>query len=66
VWDLKADDERLWEPALDLGRRLIKKADMTGDRKPHNCPSSFKDFATYTVTLRRGDKTHTVKVALPE
>lgn len=47
VWKLKPDDPRLWEPAQDLGRRLIGKAEMTGDRKPQNCPSSFKDFATY-------------------
>jgi hypothetical protein len=47
VWDLKPEDPRLWEPAVDLGRRLIEQADMTGDRKPHNCPSSFKDYATY-------------------
>lgn len=46
-WNLQPEDPRLWEPAVDLGRRLITKADMKGDRKPHNCPSSFKDFATY-------------------
>ncbi len=47
VWSLKPDDDRLWEPAQDLGRRLIEKAEMKGDRKPHNCPSSFRDYATY-------------------
>jgi hypothetical protein len=47
VWDLKPEDPRLWEPAQVLGRLLIEKAEMTGDRKPHNCPSSFKDYATY-------------------
>ncbi len=47
VWNLKPDDDRLWEPAVDLGRRLIEKAELKGDRKPHNCPSSFKDYATY-------------------
>ncbi len=47
AWNLKPDDDRLWEPAVDLGRRLIEKADMTGNRKPHNCPSSFRDYATY-------------------
>jgi len=47
VWNLKPNDPRLWVDAQDLGRRLIEKAEMTGDRKPHNCPSSFKDFATY-------------------
>jgi len=44
AWDLKADDPRLWEPALGLGRRLIEKADMTGDRKPHGCLATYKDF----------------------
>ncbi len=47
VWDLKADDLRLWEPAVDLGRRLIAKAEMTGDRKPLDCPSSSPNFAAY-------------------
>jgi membrane-associated protease RseP (regulator of RpoE activity) len=47
VWDLKPDDDRLWEPAWALGRRLIDKAELKGDRRPHNCPSSFKDYATY-------------------
>jgi hypothetical protein len=46
-WDLKPDDDRLWVPAVDLGRRLIKKANLEGDRKPNGCPSSFKDYATY-------------------
>jgi hypothetical protein len=44
VWDLKPEDPRLWEPAQDLGRRLIEKAEMS--REPQ-CPSSFKDFDTY-------------------
>jgi hypothetical protein len=44
VWDLKAEDRRLWEPPLDLGRRLIAKADMKGDRTPHGCLSTYKDF----------------------
>ncbi len=47
VWDVKSDDDRLWVPAQDLGRLLIGKAEMKGDRKPHNCPSTFRDFATY-------------------
>jgi hypothetical protein len=51
VWDLRPEDPRLWEPAVDLGRRLIEQADMTGDRKPHNCPSSFKDYDTYKRLL---------------
>ena len=49
VWNLKPDDPRLWEPAEDLGRRLIEKAEMS--RKPQ-CPSSFKDFATYNRQYR--------------
>lgn len=51
VWALNPDDPRLWEPAVDLGRRLMARADMRGERKPHNCPSSFKDFATYKELL---------------
>jgi hypothetical protein len=51
VWDLQAKDQRLWIPAVDLGRQLIAKAELKGDRKPHNCPSSFRDFATYTRLL---------------
>jgi hypothetical protein len=47
VSDLKPDDPRLWEPALDIGRRATERAEMKGDRQPHNCPSKFPDFATY-------------------
>jgi PDZ domain len=46
-WDFKADDSRLWEPAVNLGRQLIERADMKGDRKPLDCPSSTKDFTSY-------------------
>ena len=63
VWDLRPDDDRLWEPAVDFGRRLIEKADMKGDRKPHNCPSSYKDFATYLerckLRFKRFDELYT-------
>src|SRR5262249_19817606 len=52
VWDLRPDDRRLWEPPLDLGRRLIAKADMTGVRKPHGCPSALKDYDTFVDLLR--------------
>jgi hypothetical protein len=47
VWDLKPEDRRLWEPALDLGRRLIAKADMTKQRKPNGCPAAYKDYETF-------------------
>jgi PDZ domain len=43
AWDLKSDDERLWSSAIDLGKRLIAKAGMTGDRTPHGCHSAYKD-----------------------
>ncbi len=46
-WDLRADDARLWEPALQVGRTVIKKAEHTEDRLPHGCPATFQDFATY-------------------
>jgi hypothetical protein len=46
AWDLKADDARLWEPALEVGRVAIKKTERTGSNKPR-CPSEFKDFPTY-------------------
>ena len=46
-WKVKADDRRLWEPAADLGRRLIEKAEMPGGRVPQDTPSSYKDFAAF-------------------
>lgn len=47
VWGLKPDDRRLWLPAFDLGRRLIAKAGMTGERKPNGCPAAYKDYETF-------------------
>ena len=47
VWELKADDPRLWEPALDLGRTLLTKAKMTEGRQPTECPATFPTFAAY-------------------
>ena len=47
MWDLKPDDQRLWLPAFDLGRRMIRKADMTGIREPNGCPASFKDYEEF-------------------
>jgi S1-C subfamily serine protease len=51
AWKLKADDVRLWEPAADLGRDLIKRAHLKGAKgerqDPQRTPSSYKDFATF-------------------
>jgi hypothetical protein len=47
IWDLKPEDPRLWVPAVDYGRQLIGKAEMKDYRKPHNCPSSFRDYVQY-------------------
>lgn len=52
AWKLKADDPKMWEPAVDLGRKLIEKAEMKGDRKPQNTPSSDKDFATFVACFK--------------
>ncbi len=54
VWDLKPDDERLWVPALDLGKRLIEKAELKGDRKPTGGPCWFKDYAHYRRAVNPG------------
>ena len=51
VWDLKPDDPRLWEPEVELGRKLIEKAEMRGARKPQNTPSSYRDFSTYLKAI---------------
>ncbi|MFO0798187.1 MAG: PDZ domain-containing protein [Gemmataceae bacterium] len=47
TWDLPADDPQLWELAHALGRRLIDRTMFIRDNQPHNCPSSYADFATY-------------------
>src|SRR5262249_23080714 len=54
VWDLQPEDPRLWEPAVDLGYRLIERAKMTEeqDRKPHGGPCSYCDFAAYITLLK--------------
>jgi hypothetical protein len=51
VWDLKPNDRRLWLPAFDLGRRLLKKGELTGRREPNGCPSALKDYEEF-VELR--------------
>lgn len=43
--DYKADDPRLWEPALAIGRQVIKAGDMTGPRTPR-CPGLSPDLRT--------------------
>jgi hypothetical protein len=57
VWDLKADDDRLWVPAQDLGRRLLAKNDRLINnnnrstaavaRMIMNCPAAYPDLANY-------------------
>jgi PDZ domain len=42
----KADDDRIWNPALSFGHALIKQPELTGDRVP-KCPAWCPDFATY-------------------
>jgi hypothetical protein len=52
VWDLKPDDSRLWEPAVDMGRRLLERADMKGARKlQKDCPSAYNDCASYLRSI---------------
>jgi hypothetical protein len=62
AWKLKDDDLRMWEPAADLGRGLIEKAEMKGDRKPQETPSPYKDFATFATrfqtTFKRTSETY--------
>ncbi len=45
-WKLKADDDRLWEPAIELGRQLVDKAGLKRDRRP-SCASTFRDNSDY-------------------
>jgi hypothetical protein len=56
VWKLKADDLRIWGPAAILGRKLIERAEMTGDRKPQDTPSTYKDFAAFVDHWKPGFK----------
>ncbi len=62
-WELKPSDPRLWEPALNLGRTILEKAEMTGKprpalkrdpnifRAPVGCPALCRDLTEYK-TLR--------------
>lgn len=43
----KVDDDRLWDPVLDLGRTLLTKAGMTGGRAPQSAPPTFESFVAY-------------------
>jgi hypothetical protein len=56
AWKLKADDLHMWEPAVDLGRDLIKRAELRADDKPLRTPSSYKDFATFVDRNKLGFK----------
>jgi hypothetical protein len=47
AWDLKPDDDRLWQPAWAFGRRLIEKAELKAARKPHGNPCLLPDLATH-------------------
>ncbi len=70
VWDLKPDDRRLWLPAFDLGKRLVAKTDMTGNRALNGCPVVFKDYGefvdVYSPRYTRVDKVYVRKVAQSE
>ena len=52
AWNLNPEDRRLWVQAFDFGQRLIKKAEMTGSRKPNGCPSAFKDYDEFVDLCR--------------
>jgi hypothetical protein len=51
VSNYKADDDRLWIPAYELGVRAVEKAEMTGDRKPHGGATWFATFRIYRDKL---------------
>jgi hypothetical protein len=53
AWKLKPGDRRMWEPAVDFGRKLIDRADMAdSDRKPAYNPSGYKDYDAYLNNLQ--------------
>jgi hypothetical protein len=45
----KADDDRLWVPAFEIGRTAIAKAGLKGDYRPNSGPmgAGVKDFAAF-------------------
>ena len=47
---LKADDDRLWLPAFDLGVTTAARAELKGDRLPQG-PAWVKHFPTYKKNL---------------
>jgi hypothetical protein len=43
-WDVKADDARVWESMIEIGRDVFDIADV---RLPPHCPAYFKDLAAF-------------------
>jgi hypothetical protein len=49
--DYKADDDRLWAPALALGAKALECSEMRGDRKPLG-PALFENAGDYRKNYR--------------
>jgi hypothetical protein len=65
-WPLKADDANMWEPAADLGRTLVERANLARECQPQGTPSSYKDFATYLSRVRPEFKRSTEAYVRPD
>jgi hypothetical protein len=46
-WSPVPDDPRLWQPALDLARRLVKESGYREQWPPAECPRAFLDVAEF-------------------
>src|SRR5213079_924369 len=44
--EFKPEDERLWAPALQLGIKVVERADLVGDRVPQG-PTRAQNFESY-------------------
>jgi hypothetical protein len=68
AWDLLPDDDRLWQPALDLTGVLVKKAEFQW-WPPEDCRREFGSLAMFRKNLAprwiRSDQPHVQEKELP-
>jgi hypothetical protein len=61
AWKLEADDDRLWQPALDLAHQVVKKAEYSW-WPPEDCKRAFSSMAEFRKSFNprfiRADQPH--------